>query len=407
MSRLEALRGDFAVVQRMLRGMPRAASHAESLSAFYAPQAQHYDRFRERLLRGRAELIERLPLADGARVVELGGGTGRNAEFFGAKLERIDSLTIVDVCAPLLAQAHERARRIPRIRVVEADATTYAARRAGRRRLLLVCADDDAGLARGDRECDRDAEAGRCARCRGFLRFREPTRRVGLHAARRADARLLAGVVRVTTACCVSSEHFPALRRALPDHAFVEQRANVPYLPFGRVPYLRIRGPQAGLRVDAATRGLVGLTPARRIELGDLVVGQLQSRRSGDVAHLLRVRRACDRRGDARARNQPRERNLCWGRTMDRCDRVERGQHAQSACVEIFLRPSRRARRSWPDQPRCGTCRSETRWRARSSRRRRASRAARPARCSSRIPCAQRGCIRAARLRSAAIHAPR
>src|SRR3954454_8706301 len=126
MPRLDALRGDFAIVQRMLRGMPRAASHAEALSAFYAPQARHYDRFRERLLQGREVLIERLPLADGARVVELGGGTGRNAEFFGARLDRIQSLTIVDLCAPLLAEARERARRIPQLRVAEADATTYA-----------------------------------------------------------------------------------------------------------------------------------------------------------------------------------------------------------------------------------------------------------------------------------------
>src|SRR5215475_13700427 len=100
MSRLEALRGDFAILQRMLRGMPRASSHAAALSEFYAPQAQHYDRFRERLLRGRGELIARLPLPERAHVVELGGGTGRNAEFFGLKLDRVDTLEIVDVCAP-------------------------------------------------------------------------------------------------------------------------------------------------------------------------------------------------------------------------------------------------------------------------------------------------------------------
>jgi len=43
MSRLEALRGDFAVVQRMLRGMPRAASHAEALSALQAKIGQGKD----------------------------------------------------------------------------------------------------------------------------------------------------------------------------------------------------------------------------------------------------------------------------------------------------------------------------------------------------------------------------
>jgi S-adenosylmethionine-diacylgycerolhomoserine-N-methlytransferase len=35
----------------------------------------------------------------------------------------------------------------------------------------------------------------------------------------------------------ISAEHFPELRRLMPDHAFVEARAQVPYLPLGRVPY--------------------------------------------------------------------------------------------------------------------------------------------------------------------------
>ena len=125
MSRFEAFRADAAVLGRLVRGMPRGASHADSLAAFYGPQAGHYDRFREKLLQGRAELIERLPIPDRAHVVELGGGTGRNAEFFGEKLARIAKLEIVDVCAPLLAEARGRARRIPALRVVEADATRY------------------------------------------------------------------------------------------------------------------------------------------------------------------------------------------------------------------------------------------------------------------------------------------
>src|SRR5690348_5554820 len=125
MSRLDALRGDVAVLARLARGMPRAGSHAQALGAFYGSQSAHYDRFRERLLQGRAELIDSLDLPPCARVVELGGGTGRNAEFFGARLAQVESITIVDLCAPLLAQARERAARIPQLRTVEADATTW------------------------------------------------------------------------------------------------------------------------------------------------------------------------------------------------------------------------------------------------------------------------------------------
>lgn len=252
MSRLEALRGDFAVVQRMLRGMPRAASHAEALSAFYAPQAQHYDRFRERLLRGRQELIERLPLTDGARIVELGGGTGRNADFFGAKLERVESLTIVDVCAPLLAEARERARRIAQLRVVEADATTYEP-------------DDPVDLVYFSYALTmipdwRAAIANAIAMLKpggvlGVVDFYVSGPRVGAGFAQHGlltrafwPAWFRHDGVRV------SSLHFPELRRLLPDHAFVEARANVPYLPFGRVPYYVFVGRKPALRRRLSSR---------------------------------------------------------------------------------------------------------------------------------------------------------
>ena len=62
---------DVQVLARLVRGQPRSGSHAERLQAFYAPQAAQYDAFRERLLHGRAELIDLLDPLPGARVVEL------------------------------------------------------------------------------------------------------------------------------------------------------------------------------------------------------------------------------------------------------------------------------------------------------------------------------------------------
>ena len=252
MSRLEALRGDLAVVRRMLRGMPRANSHAEALSAFYAPQARHYDRFRERLLQGRETLIGRLPLADGARVIELGGGTGRNAEFFGARLDRVESLTIVDVCAPLLAEARERARRVPKLRIVEADATTY--RPAVPVDVvyfsyaLTMIPDWRAAIANAIAMLKPGGALG-------VVDFHVGARH-GLMTRTFWPAWFRHDGVRV------SSEHLPELRRRLPDHAFDEARTSVPYLPLGRVPYYVFVGrksksplPLAGEREEHATRG--------------------------------------------------------------------------------------------------------------------------------------------------------
>jgi S-adenosylmethionine-diacylgycerolhomoserine-N-methlytransferase len=235
MSRLDALRGDFAVLQRLLRGMPCAASHAAALSEFYAPQAQNYDRFRERLLHGRAELIARLSLPEDAHVIELGGGTGRNAEFFGDKLDSIATLEIVDICAPLLAQARERAKRIPQLRVVEADATTY------RPPQLVDCVYFSYALTMIPDWRSAIVNAISMLKPGGVLGV------VDFHV---SAARPDAGCVRHSAitrhfwpawfghdGVRLNAQHLPTLRRLLPDHDFIEARATVPFMPFGRVPY--------------------------------------------------------------------------------------------------------------------------------------------------------------------------
>lgn len=120
-----ALAADARIVWQMLRGAPRSGSHAQRLQQFYRPQAEGYDAFRERLLHGRRELIERLPVAGGARVIELGGGTGRNLEFFGARLATFAAVEVVDLCPALLAVARRRLHDRRNVLLVEADATGY------------------------------------------------------------------------------------------------------------------------------------------------------------------------------------------------------------------------------------------------------------------------------------------
>lgn len=116
---------DARVLWHLLRGQPRAEGHAERLEAFYAPQAERYDHFRERLLHGRRELVERLPVPPGGTAVDLGGGTGRNLEFFGSRLADFARVEVVDLCPSLLARARMRAAGWPNVAVVEADATRY------------------------------------------------------------------------------------------------------------------------------------------------------------------------------------------------------------------------------------------------------------------------------------------
>lgn len=239
--RVESWRDDAVVLARLVRGMPRAASHADALGAFYGPQSAHYDRFRERLLAGRAELIRSLPLPRGAHVIELGGGTGRNAEFFGDRLAGIGRLEVVDLCRPLLERARERARRIPQLHAIEADATTY---RPGRPAdcvflsyALTMIPDWRAALANAFAMLKPGGVLGvvdfyvseaRPAHA-GAIRHSAVTRafwpRWFGHDGVRLDAR-----------------HLPALREVLPRHEVVEARAPVPYLPLARVPYYRFVG---------------------------------------------------------------------------------------------------------------------------------------------------------------------
>lgn len=248
MSRLEALRGDAAVLARLLRGMPRAGSHAQALSAFYGAQSEHYDRFRERLLAGRAELIADLPLPPAARVVELGGGTGRNAEFFGARLAAIESITVVDLCAALLERARERARRIAQLRAVLADATTWQPEQPVDAVILsyalTMIPDWRAAIANA-------------------LAMLKPGGVLGVVDFYVSPAHAAAGGVRhgaltrgfwpawfAHDGVRLDAAHLPALRCGLPLHRVVEARAPVPYLPLARVPYYRFIGRKSAAGAD-------------------------------------------------------------------------------------------------------------------------------------------------------------
>jgi len=117
--------GELGVLWSLLRGQRREGTLAERLEAFYAPQARDYDRFRDRLLHGRAEMLALLAPRPGERVAELGAGTGRNLEFLRDHLADLESVALVDLCPSLLALARERAAAWPNVRVVEADAVRY------------------------------------------------------------------------------------------------------------------------------------------------------------------------------------------------------------------------------------------------------------------------------------------
>lgn len=88
-------------------GRKSGKSHAELLDSFYGPQAADYDRFRQRLLPGRKEMMQSLNM-EGGIWVDLGGGTASNLEYVRDRIDCFEQIYIVDLSESLLEQARAR-----------------------------------------------------------------------------------------------------------------------------------------------------------------------------------------------------------------------------------------------------------------------------------------------------------
>ena len=234
--------GDLAVIRQLLRGEPRHGEHKERLERFYGPQADAYDRFRERLLHGRRELIDSLPVADGAHVIELGGGTGRNLEFFGDRLRAFASVTLVDLCPSLLARAHTRCETMgwSNVRCIEADATRFGPAQpvdAVYFSYSLTMIPD--WFAAIDNAIAMLKPGGVIGVVDFYVSRKHPAYGLRRHSLfDRTFWPLWFGHDGVKLDAAPLTE----LRAQLPVHTLAECRAPVPYLPLLRVPYYRFVG---------------------------------------------------------------------------------------------------------------------------------------------------------------------
>lgn len=238
------LAGDARILWRLLRGQPNSGSHAERLQAFYAPQAERYDAFRERLLHGRQELIERLDLQPGARVVELGCGTGSSLLRIGARAGQFASFDMVDLCPALLDVARQRAAGHASIQVIEADATSWQP-------------DQPVDCVFMSYALTMIPDWSRViANAQGML---APGGRIGV-----VDFHLPAAGSRLSNAFWrtwfghdgvhLSDEHLAMLRRLFGERFSAERRAPVPYLPGVQAPYYLFVGEQRDLAGEGTGR---------------------------------------------------------------------------------------------------------------------------------------------------------
>ena len=235
---------DARVLWRMARGQARQGAHAERLQDFYAPQAERYDAFRERLLHGRAELIDRLEIGEGMRVVELGCGTGSSLERMGRNADRCAGIQLVDLCPALLEIARQRAAGRGNVEVIQADATNWRPSapvdRVFLSYALTMIPDWAATIANAVAMLK---PAGRL----GVVDFHLPA----------SGGTLANGFWRRWFAhdgVHLSVAHLPTLLGHLPDAWTEERRASLPYLPGLQAPYYLYVGRARALQSVSITR---------------------------------------------------------------------------------------------------------------------------------------------------------
>ena len=118
---------DMKILYHMLLKPVRGDSHAERMESFYGGQADAYDDFRRRLLKGREELFAALPKPEGGVWVDMGGGTGSNIENLADDIDRLKKVYVVDLSDSLLKVAADRFsdRGWTNAVAIEGDATKF------------------------------------------------------------------------------------------------------------------------------------------------------------------------------------------------------------------------------------------------------------------------------------------
>jgi len=243
------LGGDLRILLHLLRGQPKSGDQRTRLQAFYGPQAGHYDVFRDRLLHGRERLIDDLHAAllherqdalGDAHVIELGGGTGRNLEFFGSRLDVFGQVTLVDLCPALLERARRKFSDRPQVSIIEADATRWQPEQPAD---AVYCAYSLSMIPDWRATIDNALAMLKPGGIFAVVDFY-------VSAAKPPDGQIRHGALTrwfwprwfAHDGVHPSPEHLAALRARFPAHQFSEERAPVPYLPGFSVPYYRFLG---------------------------------------------------------------------------------------------------------------------------------------------------------------------
>jgi S-adenosylmethionine-diacylgycerolhomoserine-N-methlytransferase len=240
---MKTLVADLKTLYHLLLKPARGKDHAERMESFYAGQADAYDSFRRRLLPGRRELYNSIPLPQGGVWVDLGGATGANFESLGRNIEELQSAYVVDLSPSLLAVARERIRRHgwTNVRAVQADAAQFRPPEAAADVVtvsyaltmipewFLAVENAWAMLKPGGLIGVVDFFVSRKHPVQGSIRHAWFTRSFW-------------PVWFAGDNVFLSADHLPFLRSHFDQLSCVESTARLPYLPLARVPYYMFVG---------------------------------------------------------------------------------------------------------------------------------------------------------------------
>jgi S-adenosylmethionine-diacylgycerolhomoserine-N-methlytransferase len=242
------LASDLRILYHLAFKRVRGRDHAARMESFYAGQAQGYDDFRKRLLKGRQELWNAIPIPHGGTWVDMGGGTGANLEYFrglgtgnreqGGRLADLEKIYVVDLSRSLLQVARERiaASGWTNVEAIEADATTF--RPPSGQADVVTFSYSLTMIPDWFAAIENALAMLKAGGIIGVVDFYVARKYAGEGLTRHGwFTRTFWPAWFALDNVFPSPDHVPFLRRHFDVLHFAENRAKVPYIPFARVPY--------------------------------------------------------------------------------------------------------------------------------------------------------------------------
>ena len=227
---------------------PRGRDHATRIENFYAAQAAHYDRFRERMLHGRRQLYQSIPITPGGTWIDLGAGTGCCLEFIGDRIHTLGQVILVDISPSMLAIARQRIARAgwSNVKIIEADAATFVPTSGPADVITLSYA-----LSMTPNWPATLTHARTLLKPHGhigvvdfYTSLSHPPPTMVKHS---WLTRAFWPTWFARGGVTISSELVPALHRDFAALSFAEQRGSLPYLPIARIPWFAFIGRRPSL----------------------------------------------------------------------------------------------------------------------------------------------------------------